>query len=205
MKPAKHDEKAELRMYVSRSFDVNRPGTEIRKLNGGVLGGSIVQGVLKVGDEIEIKPGISRKEGGKPAPVLCTVQSLMEETEKLDAARPGGLIAIGTTLDPSLTKSDAFVGSVVGRKGEVPEPIDTLNVKYSLLERADLQNMPLREAEPVVVNVHTSTGVGIVAKLAKGIATIKLKKPAVVYKDMHVALSRKVGQRWRLSAWGKIV
>jgi translation initiation factor 2 subunit 3 len=205
MKPAKHDEKAELRMYVSRSFDVNRPGTEIMKLSGGVLGGSIVQGVLKVGDEIEIKPGIARKEGGKPAAVLCTVKSLMEETEKLDSARPGGLVAIGTTLDPSLTKSDAFVGSVVGRKGEVPEPVDTLNVKYSLLERADMQNMPLREAEPVVVNVHTSTGVGIVAKLAKGIATIKLKKPAVAYKDMHVALSRKVGQRWRLSAWGKVV
>ncbi|MCI0504458.1 translation initiation factor IF-2 subunit gamma [Candidatus Micrarchaeota archaeon] len=205
MKPAKHDEKAELRMYVSRSFDVNRPGTEIKSLNGGVLGGSIVQGVLKVGDEIEIKPGISRKEGGKPSPMLCTVQMLMEETEKLESARPGGLVAIGTTLDPSLTKSDAFVGSVVGRKGEVPEPVDTLNVKYALLERADMQNMPLREAEPVVVNVHTSTGVGVVAKLAKGIATIKLKKPTVVYKDMHVAISRKVGQRWRLSAWGKVV
>ncbi|MFH0885386.1 MAG: translation initiation factor IF-2 subunit gamma [Candidatus Micrarchaeota archaeon] len=205
MKQPKHDEKAELRMYVSRSFDVNRPGAEIKDLKGGVLGGSIVQGVLKLGDEIEIKPGISRKEGAKPSSVLCTVQALMEETEKLESARAGGLVAIGTTLDPSLTKSDAFVGSVVGRKGEVPEPVDTLNVKYNLLERADMQNMPLREAEPVVVNIHTSTGVGVVAKLAKGIATIKLKKPTVVHKDMHVALSRKVGQRWRLSAWGKVV
>jgi len=205
MKPPKHDEKAELRMYVSRSFDVNRPGAEIKDLKGGVLGGSIVQGVLKIGDEIEIKPGISRKEGAKPSPMVCTVQALMEESEKLESAKAGGLVAIGTTLDPSLTKSDAFVGSVVGRKGEVPEPVDTLNVKYSLLERADMQNMPLREAEPVVVNVHTSTGVGVVAKLAKGIATIKLKKPTVVYKDMHVALSRRTGQRWRLSAWGKVV
>jgi translation initiation factor 2 subunit 3 len=205
MKPVRHDEKAELRMYVSRSFDVNRPGTEVKKLAGGVLGGSIVQGVLKVGDEIEIKPGLSRKEGGKPGAVVCTVKSLMEEAEKLESARPGGLVAIGTTLDPSLTKSDAFVGSVVGRKGEVPDPVDTLSVKYSLLERGDMQNMPLREGEPVVVNVHTSTGVGVVAKLAKGIATIKLKKPTVAYKDMHVALSRRTGQRWRLSAWGKVV
>ena len=205
MKPPKHDEKAELRMYVSRSFDVNRPGAEIKDLKGGVLGGSIVQGVLKIGDEIEIKPGISRKEGAKPSPIICTVQALMEEAEKLESAKAGGLVAIGTTLDPSLTKSDAFVGSVVGRKGEVPEPVDTLNVKYSLLERADIPNVPLREAEPVVINVHTSTGVGVVAKLAKGIATIKLKKPTVVYKDMHVALSRGTGQRWRLSAWGKVV
>ncbi|MFN7991838.1 MAG: translation initiation factor IF-2 subunit gamma [Candidatus Micrarchaeia archaeon] len=205
MVPPKHDDKAQLRMYVSRSFDVNRPGTEIKDLKGGVLGGSIVQGVLKVGDEIEIKPGLVRKEGAKPVTVGCKVQSLMEEAESLDSARPGGLVAIGTTLDPSLTKSDALVGSVVGRKGEVPDAVDTINVKYTLLERADQQNSPLRENEPVVINVHTSTGVGLLTRLAKGIATVKLKKPAVVYKDMPVALSRKVGQRWRLSAWGRIV
>ena len=205
MAAPKHDEKADLRMYVSRSFDVNRPGTSVEDLSGGVLGGSIVQGVLKVGDEIEIKPGIVRKEGGRPIAITCKVQSLMEESEKLESAKPGGLVAIGTTLDPSLTKSDALVGSVVGRKGQVPDPIDTINVKYTLLERSDQQNTPLRENEPVVVNVHTSTGVGLVARLAKGVATIKLKKPTVAYKDMHVALSRKVGQRWRLSAWGKVV
>ncbi len=205
MNVPKHDEKAQLRMYVSRSFDVNRPGTEIKDLKGGVLGGSIVQGVLKIGDEIEIRPGLVRKEGGKPVPVTCKVQSMMEESEALESSKPGGLVAIGTTLDPSLTKSDALVGSVVGRKGEVPDPVDTVNVKYTLLERADQQNSPLRENEPLVINVHTSTGVGLLTKLAKGIATIKLKKPTVVYKDMPVAISRKVGQRWRLSAWGRVV
>jgi translation initiation factor 2 subunit 3 len=200
-----HDEKVHLRMYVSRSFDVNRPGTGIKDLKGGVLGGSIVQGVLKVGDDIEIKPGVARKEGGRPVPVACKVQSLKEESESLDSARPGGLVAIGTTLDPSLTKSDSLVGSVVGRKGEVPDPVDTISVRYTVLERTDIQNMPLKENEPVVVNVHTATGVGLIVKLAKGIATIRLKKPTVVYKDMPVALSRKVGQRWRLSAWGRVV
>jgi translation initiation factor 2 subunit 3 len=205
MTPPEYDEKARLRLYVSRSFDVNKPGTDIGKLDGGVIGGSIVQGVLKVGDEIEIKPGIVKREGGKPDPVSCKVHGLMEEADKLESAKPGGLVAIGTTLDPSLTKSDALVGSVVGRKGEVPDPVDTINVKYNILERTDLSVPPLRESEPVVVNIHTSTGVGLLVKLSKGIATIKLKKPNVVFKDMHVALSRKVGQRWRLSAWGSIV
>lgn len=205
MEVPKHDESAQLRMYVSRSFDINRPGTEIANLKGGILGGSIVQGVLKIGDEIEIKPGITKKDGGKTVPVICSVQSMMEETESLESAKPGGLIAIATTLDPSLTKSDSLVGSVVGRKGEVPDPTDTINVKYSLLTRSDIQNVPLRENEPIVVNVHTSTSVGVLAKLAKGVATIKLKKSTVIYKNMHVALSRKMGQRWRLSAWGKVV
>jgi len=205
MAAPERDEKAQLRLYVSRSFDVNRPGTEIKGLEGGVLGGSIIQGDLKKGDEIEIKPGIAKKEGGKPSTVTCTVQGLMESNEQLEHATAGGLVAIGTSLDPSLTKSDALVGSVIGRKGEVPDPVDTLTVKYSVLERKDIPKTPLRENEPVVVNVHTSTGVGLITKLSKGAATIKLKKPTVVYKDMHVAISRKVGQRWRLTAWGRIV
>ncbi|MDD5340424.1 MAG: translation initiation factor IF-2 subunit gamma [Candidatus ainarchaeum sp.] len=205
MKPPVRDENAQLRMYVSRSFDVNRPGAEITSLKGGVLGGSIVQGSLKSGDEIEISPGVARKEGAKPVPIVCKVQSMMEETEKLDVAHAGGLVAVGTTLDPALTKSDALVGSVIGRKGEVPEPVDVVKVKYTLLKRTDVDNAPLRENEPVVVNVHTATGVGFVTELAKGIATITLKKPTVAYKGMHVALSRKSGQRWRLSAWGTVV
>ena len=205
MKPPVRDENAQLRMYISRSFDVNRPGSEIGSLKGGVLGGSVVQGSLKVGDEIEISPGVTRKEGAKPAPIVCKVQSMMEETEQLETAHAGGLVAVGTTLDPALTKSDALVGSIIGRKGEVPEPVDVIKVKYSLLKRTDVDNIPLRENEPVVVNVHTATSVGFVTELAKGIATISLRKAVVVYKNMHVALSRKSGQRWRLSAWGTVV
>ncbi len=205
MKAPARDEKAQLRMYISRSFDVNRPGTAIAGLKGGVLGGSVVQGALKAGDEIEVSPGISRKEGARPLPIVCRVQSMMEEAEQLETAHPGGLVAVCTTLDPALTKSDSLVGSVIGRKGEVPEAVDVVRVKYTLLKRSDIENAPLRENEPVVVNVHTATGVGFVTELAKGIATIKLKKPTVAYKGMHVALSRKSGQRWRLSAWGTVV
>ncbi|MBU0591782.1 translation initiation factor IF-2 subunit gamma [Candidatus Micrarchaeota archaeon] len=205
MKAPKYDEKAQLRMYVSRSFDVNRPGTDLNDLVGGVLGGSIVQGVLSVGDKVELRPGIVRKEGAKYIPVLFTVKSLMEEKDKLEIAKSGGLVAMETLLDPSLAKSDALVGSVVGKPGEVPEPIDVIKVKYELLERADVKSMPLRENEPVVINVHTSTGVGLLVKLSKGVATINLKRSTVIYPDMHVAISRRMGQRWRLSAWGKIV
>ena len=45
-------------MIVIRSFDVNKPGEEVQDLRGGVAGGSILQGVLKLGQEIEIRPGI---------------------------------------------------------------------------------------------------------------------------------------------------
>jgi len=35
-------------MIVIRSFDVNKPGSEVDDLKGGVAGGSITKGVLKV-------------------------------------------------------------------------------------------------------------------------------------------------------------
>lgn len=41
-------------MIVIRSFDVNKPGCEVDDLRGGVAGGSILQGVLTVGMEIEV-------------------------------------------------------------------------------------------------------------------------------------------------------
>jgi len=48
-------------MIVIRSFDVNKPGHESDKIMGGVAGGTILKGVLKVGDEIAIRPGYVRR------------------------------------------------------------------------------------------------------------------------------------------------
>ena len=38
-----------------RSFDVNKPGCEVEDLQGGVAGGSILRGVLKVGPSVLCK------------------------------------------------------------------------------------------------------------------------------------------------------
>ncbi len=200
----KRDLQAPPRLYVSRSFDVNKPGAEIAKISGGVFGGSLIRGILKVGDEVELRPGIQRKEGAPYEPIKLKITSLRSETDALEQAGPGGLIAIGTLLDPSLTKSDMLVGSAIGKPGDLPETVDTVSVKYSLLERADIENPLFRQGEPVVLNVQTATAIGVIMNLAKGTATIKLKRPICVDKGSKAALLRKIGQRWRLSAWGSI-
>jgi translation initiation factor 2 subunit 3 len=201
----KRDPNAKLRMYISRSFDINKPGTEVEKLRGGVIGGSIVQGSVKVGDEVELKPGLAKKEGGKPIPIRFRVVSLREENDDLKEAMAGGLIAVGTTLDPSVTKSDALIGSILGRPGELPEAAEAVKVKYELLKRTDMDNPPLKQGEPIVVNAHTSTNVGVIAELGKGAATIRLKKTMIVEKGTKTALSRRIGQRWRLAGWGEVI
>src|SRR3989344_5143998 len=97
------------RMVVARSFDVNKPGTIYSDLKGGVLGGSVISGVLKVGDEVEILPGALRTKKGKEyyQPLKTKITALFAEKEKLSEASPGGLVAVGTLLDPSLTRSDS--------------------------------------------------------------------------------------------------
>src|SRR3989304_5940525 len=58
-----HDESKPAKMYVARSFDVNQPGIPPEKIAGGVLGGRALPGKLKVGDEIEITPGLQVRVG----------------------------------------------------------------------------------------------------------------------------------------------
>ncbi len=190
----KRDPSKDPRFYVSRSFDVNKPGTSIDKLVGGVLGGSLAQGEIKVGDELELKPGINGK------PLKIKVVSLMAGKDRVEKARPGGLLAIGTELDPSLTKGDALMGNLVGKN--LPDVIDTINVEYHLLERAKEEK--IRQGEPLILGIQTSPNVGVVLKIKDNKLTIKLKRPVCVDKGTKIAINKRVGQRWKLIAWGLI-
>lgn len=86
-------------MTIVRSFDINKPGTEIDNLEGGVVGGSLLKGMLKVGDQIEIRPGIVKKDPqsgvAKHQPIISRIVTLRTEGNDLLYAVPGGLIAIG--------------------------------------------------------------------------------------------------------------
>jgi len=107
-------------MIFIRSFDVNKPGTEIDKLKGGVLGGCILRGILKVGDQIEIRPGRTIKDEVtkkifKCQPIRTFIKTIkVEEVNELQYAIPGGLIGLGTLLDPCLTKANGLSGHVIG-------------------------------------------------------------------------------------------
>lgn len=189
--------------YVVRSFDVNRPGVEIKNLRGGVLGCAIVKGKFKVGDEIEIKPGYG--SGESFTPLGTSIAGLKAGEEDIAEARPGGLVGIGTFLDPSLTKSDTLIGNTISVKGAIPDPVLAISMKYELIDRKDIDNAPLRVGEPLLINVHSATSVGVIAKLNKGIASISLKRPIIVFGSDKIAISRRIGQRWRFCGIGSAV
>ncbi|HIH09152.1 MAG TPA: translation initiation factor IF-2 subunit gamma [Candidatus Diapherotrites archaeon] len=194
----KHDTSKEFRMFVVRSFDVNKPGTKPEDIRGGVLGGSITSGMLRVGDTIEIGPGIDGK------PVETKVVSLGVEGGRITQARPGGLIAVGTTLDPFYTKNDEMRGQVVGKPGTLPAPATIVRLEVKPIERLiDKGSGELKVNDFVVLAVGSSTVVGQVARQAgKDEFEMRLKSPVVIGKGERVAVSKREHTGWRLRAYG---
>ncbi len=90
-----------------------------------------IQGVLRVGQKIEVRPGITTKDesgGIKCTPIFSRIVSLFAEKNELQFAVPGGLIGVGTTIDPTLTRADRLVGQVLGEVGELPDVFVELEV-----------------------------------------------------------------------------
>lgn len=196
-------------MSVLRSFDVNRPGTSAMEVQGGVLGGSIIQGRFKVGDDIEIRPGIRVEKGGKShySPLQTKLTSLRAGGHSVEEAAPGGLIGMGTLLDPSLTKADSLVGNIIGLPGNMPPVISHLVLGVELFEKAigTKEQIPvdkIRTNETLVLNTGTSVTAGTVTSARDSIIEIELRRPVCIVLNARVALNRRIGESWRLIGFG---
>ncbi|MBI5000762.1 MAG: translation initiation factor IF-2 subunit gamma [Euryarchaeota archaeon] len=199
------------RLFVARSFDVNPPGTAPDKLLGGVIGGTLISGSISVGDDIEIAPGRKVEEKGKTMwkPITTKVRSLFAGTMPLENAHPGGLIAIGTGLDPFLTKSDSLIGNVVGKPGTLPPVLSKFTMETHLLERVvghtkEMAVDNLKSNEPLMLSVGTAKTVGLVTSARTGSAEVALKMPVCAEKGQRVAVSRKISGIWRLIGFGVV-
>ncbi|KAL2470363.1 eukaryotic translation initiation factor 2 gamma subunit [Abeliophyllum distichum] len=204
-------------MIVIRSFDVNKPGSEVDEIRGGVAGGSILKGVLKVNQFIEVRPGIVVKdENGniKCTPIYSRIVSLYAEQNELQFAVPGGLIGVGTTMDPTLTRADRLVGQVLGEVGSLPEVFVELEVNFFLLRRllgvrtkdSERQGKvsKLAKGEILMLNIGSmSTGARVIA-VKNVFAKLQLTSPVCTSKGEKIALSRRIEKHWRLIGWGQI-
>ena len=196
------------KMYVVRSFDVNKPGTPIDKLTGGVIGGIIIQGKFRVGDEIEIRPGIRDKKGKYEA-LYTEIVSLHAGGRSVEEALCGGLVGVGTKLDPSLTKADRLAGNVVGAVGTLPPTRETIELETHLFERA-VGTKELTEVEKIKMNelllldVGTTVTSGKVVGVKGETVSVALTKPVCAEDGARAAISRKIAGRWRLIGYGII-
>ena len=199
------------RMYIARSFDVNKPGTRPKDLMGGVIGGSVIQGKFKVGDEIEILPGLYVMEGNKIGwePIHTEIVSLVAGNRQWREIKPGGLVGIGTKLDPALTKNDGLIGRMAGKPGTLPPVLDSITLEVHLLERVvgsweERKVEKIKTNELLMLNIGTLATVGIVTSSRGDEVDVRLKYPAVAEEGQRIAIGRKIMNRWRLIGYGII-
>lgn len=199
-------------MLIARSFDINRPGSFIEKLTGGVLGGALKQGLLNKGDKVEIRPGLKSETGGKVIwnPIFTEIVSLKTGEHDAEQIGPGGNVGILTKLDPVLTKSDNLIGNVIGLPGKLPPIWYEFTLEPHLLQRLvgskeELIIEPIKRGEALMLNVNSATTVGVVTELSKDKVKVTLKLAVCAEKDNRITISRRFGTRWRLIGYANIV
>ncbi len=207
----KRDEKKDPMMFIARSFDINSPGAKPGELQGGILGGAVVRGKLKVGDVIELLPGRKVEKENKETyyPIKTRITGLKTGGLDVEEVRPGGSIGVLTSLDPSIVKSDSLVGNVGGHAGKLPPVWENLDLDINLLKRVvgakeELEVEPVKKDEILMLNVNSAATVGFVTELFKGGCRCRLKRPVCAETGARVTISRRVANRFRLIGYGII-
>ncbi len=208
----KRDETKEPIFLIARSFDINKPGTKIDDLHGGVLGGILKQGKLKVGEVIEIKPGRTIKKNNQYfyEPIKTKIISLQKGNSSVKEVLPGASISIETELDPFMTKTDSLTGSIVSTVGSLPEITSKVKVKTELFKEVLGKETKekvedLKTKEFLMLSVNTTITVGTVEKISGDVVEMNLNIPIVAITGDNVGIARNINNHWRLIGFGEIV
>lgn len=177
LKIPKKDLNEKFKMLVIRSFNVNHPGVKINQLKGGVLGGSITRGIMKVGDTALVYPGFTNmKVNENPteedirwqySPLKCKILSINSDKNSLNFAISGGLIGVQLDIDPGITCNDNLVGQVMFKESE-----DMNNVKvYEIIQISHKQmesDLTIKQNDKLVINVNSNKiGCQVIKKSSK--------------------------------------
>jgi len=198
MKIPKKNLTPDFKMLVIRSFNVNNPNINIKDLKGGVVGGSLVRGIINVGQDVVVYPGhITKKsENDKNVsgiiwtyrPLTSKVISINTDKSKLTSAIPGGLIGVQLTIDPALTGSDVLVGQVVFRQEKDLESIkiyEGIKIEYSKIKDESIKKDTI-----VQVNVNSNNINGKVIRSTKHHLYLELDKPVCVELNDIVTINK---------------
>lgn len=208
----KRDKESKPMFVIARSFDINKPGTNIDDLKGAVLGGTLKKGIMREGDEIEIKPGLLIKKGNQSEykTVKTKIKSIYKGSYKTKEASPGGSLALQTELDPSLGQADNLSGNIAGMKATLPEITRNIIIKFSLFKEViGIQEKkavdPIKVGETLLLSINTGITVGNIKRLKNNEMEVILRIPVVNLKGENVGIARNISGHWRLVGYGEIM
>ena len=194
VKEPKRDLESKLKMTVVRSFNINKQQVPIDQLEGGVVGGSIIKGVLKMSDKIIIYPGLCEKNTDKTSknlwkykPLRANVLSINSETNDLQLAIPGGLIGVKLDIDPSLTTKDGLIGNIITNSDNEFHVYEVVFVELNLIN----DSQQINNKDMLLINCNACNVEATVVKTVKDKAEIRLlEKPICCNVGEYITLSR---------------
>jgi translation initiation factor 2 subunit 3 len=189
---------------ISRSFDINHVNIKYDEIVGGVIGGSLIGGNLKIGDEIEILPGIIGKNSDgtlNHKPHISIITSLKSETTDLQEITSGGLIGIGTNIDPFYCKNDNMIGMLAGLKGTLPDVYYEITIKYTEIKFDDYIWVTFI-SKPIIIIIGTNNIEGKILNYNNTHIHLRLNKPACIQDDSIVILCEKSPDSFHIVAYG---
>ena len=192
---------------ISRSFDINKPGTSWDQVVGGVIGGSLFNGKLVVGDQIEIKPGqVVKGKDGKftCTPIISTILSIKTDTTELNEIIPGGLIGIRTDLDPYYCKHNGLSGQVVGKVGTLPDIINELTLKLNIVTLFGFVWIP-KTNDSIMLQIGTKMSEAKLTNINKDLYTFTFIKPMCVSIDQHIIVCYMMNKILKIVGEGYLV
>lgn len=211
----KRDLDIETRMIIVRSFQINKPGTKMSEISGGVVGGTIMEGILRVGDKVEILPGlIQRNQNPKKGqakwsyrPLKSLVRSIKSEQNDLQLSIPGGLVGVQLTLDPGLTTKDGLVGNTMRVVHHDKKPteyhiFEVLRIITELFREGP--EYKINNSDRLVVNHNARNVDCTVVKVLNKKMELSLDSPICAQIGEIITLSKKNGMNITIMCRGKI-
>ena len=191
---------------ISRTFDVNKPGTNWDNVVGGVIGGTVTQGKININDMLEIRPGIiSRNNMGKTIwePINIKVISIKTDTTSLETASPGGLVGLGTDIDPYYCKKNGLVGHIVGLPGMMPNVYTEINIMLSFDQGKHFGFMWTPSIkDTVMLKIGTLTCDAKLVGINKTDYKLAMSKPVCISDMTNIIVCKEIDKILRVVAQG---
>jgi translation initiation factor 2 subunit 3 len=178
---------------ITRSFDINKPGTNWNDIKGGVIGGSLIYGELNIGDMVEIKPGlITKSKNGTYIwnSIKTVIKSLETDNNQIDKVFPGGLIGIGTDIDPYYCKNDMLSGNIMGKLDTLPDVYQEIKLKFEKLDDFDGYWEPKKE-DIVYLQIGNISVESKLSQINKENFIFTLLKPTCIENNSKILICRK--------------
>jgi len=132
--------------------------------------------------------------------LVAKIEAINYSNIFVNEVTPGGSFGLSTSIDTYFGKNDKLSGSVVCLKDKPINVYNSLELKFKILD-----NSILKVNEVLLLNNWTAKTTGIVKSVKKDVASLILALPIASMKNERISISRKTGNRWKLSGWGEIL